>query len=285
MSELTSVADAPAAAAPVPQPENACPVHRPYLEDLTDEMLAWNSAAAQEQGVEPAVHPRDYMYWYCAAHPAHSTERGIQYYFWDGGRTAAQLAEILTELGYEQDQPIKLLEFASGYGCVSRHLKKNPRYGLVSCDIHPAAMELVRTELGIQTLLSAQVPEEFSPGEKFDVVFALSFFTHMPKGTFGRWLSVLFDSLKVPGHLIFTTHSLKSAPGLDVKPEDIPADGFWFRADSEQRDLDTHEYGLSLTLPEFVIGETFRRTGAPLVMYKHAHWWRNQDVWVVKREK
>ena len=84
--------------------------------------------------------------------------------------------------------PFKLLEFASGYGCVTRHIKKNPDYDVVSCDIHPQAVDFLRSRIDVKAIQSMHVPEEFAPVDKFDVVFALSFFSHMPKSSFGRWL-------------------------------------------------------------------------------------------------
>ena len=239
----------------------------------------------RKEGVESAVHPKDFIYWFCASHPLMSLEEGIIYYFQNGGSSAGKLAEIVSELGFGSDQSLQLLEFASGYGCVSRHLKKNLRFDLVSSDIHSEATEFISDRIGVRTMLSVPVPEEFSPADKFDVVFALSFFSHMPKSSFGRWLRALFNALKSPGYLVFTTHGLKSIVGLEITADDIPADGYWFNARSEQKDLDTAEYGLSLTTPDCVIGEIYRHLGAPIAMHRHAHWWGHQDLWVVKRER
>ena len=83
---------------------------------------------------------------------------------------------------------------------------------------------------------------------------------------------------------MFTTHGLKSCDALGITPIEIPADGFWFSAQSEQQDLDTAEYGSALCTPEFVINEVERLAGASIVLYRHAHWWDHQDLFVVKRE-
>ncbi len=193
------------------------------------------------------------------------------------------MVELISSLGYAPAQPIKLLEFASGYGCVTRHLKKYPRLELVSCDIHVDAMDFISNELGSRTLLSAHKPEDFSPRDGFDVVFALSFFTHMPKSSFGRWLKALFGALKPTGHLVFTTHGLRKCTDFAIKPEDIPADGYWYQSFSEQKDLDTEEYGMAMTTPDFVVGEIYRQLRAPIAVFRHAYWWGDQDLWVVER--
>jgi Methyltransferase domain len=252
---------------------------------LTDQMLSLNQAEARVQEVAPAIHPGDFMYWFCCTHPGFTLEQAIQYYFWDGGRSTGKLASVLAELALPTSLPIKLLEFASGYGCVTRHLKKNPEYDVVSCDIHPEAVDFLRDRIGVKAMHSVHTPEDFAPVDKFDVVFALSFFSHMPKSSFGRWLKALYFSLAVPGHLVFTTHGLRSCEQLGITPNEIPADGFWFSKQSEQRDLDKAEYGSSLCTPNFVISEINRLTGASIAQYKPAHWWDHQDLFVVKRER
>jgi hypothetical protein len=254
--------------------------------NLTDDLLRLNRVAAQEQRVEVAIHPDDYIYWVCLTYKGQTWPRvmeGINYYFENGGVSAGKLANIVDAVGYPKDQQVKLLEFASGYGCVSRHLKKNPRFELTSCDIHPQAIDFLKDTIGVFAIPSVRVPEEFSPPQKYDVVFALSLFSHLPRSTFGRWLRALFMSLNVPGYLVFTTQGRKLQERLQV-PDPIP-DGFRFTPDSEQKDLDTAEYGTTIALPQFVIPELYRQTGGTIVSYKQADWWELQDLWVLKREK
>ena len=266
-------------------PEPASP--RPIPDTLTDDLVRSNLAAAEQQGVTPAIHPKDFIYWFCVQHvpPTESTAfPGIDYYFWDGARSATKLAEVAATLDYERGRPIKLLEFASGYGCVSRHLKTKPEFDLVSCDIHPEAIDFLTGQIGVQALLSSRVPEQFSPAEKYDMVFALSFFSHMPRATWGRWLRALFATLNAPGYLVFTTHGGRQCDVKRLPPRSL-ADGFWFAPSSEQKDLDTADYGDTIAMPNFVIGEIYRQTEGLLVSFRHAAWWDYQDVWIVKRER
>ena len=114
-------------------------VFRPTLDCPTDEMIEFNRAAAQHVGVTPAIHPKDFIYWFCATHPLKTVESGIDYYFENGGDSRRKVADLAASLGYTNDRKVKLLEFASGYGCVTRHLTKNPWFDVVSCDIHPPA--------------------------------------------------------------------------------------------------------------------------------------------------
>lgn len=251
---------------------------------LTSEMIRLNALAAEKQGVTPEVHPKDFIFWFVATHPHLSIDNATTYYFEDGARSAAKLDREVAALFGEETKPIKLMEFASGYGCVSRHLKKNPRFDLTSCDIHPEAIEFLTNTIGVKAHQSAHSPEQFSTPEKYDAIFALSFFSHMPKATFGRWIKALYGALKAPGYLLFTTHGIKSIGGLQITEQDIGDDGFWFQARSEQHDLDAEEYGLTLSLPSFVIPEVHRVVGSPITNYKQAEWWCHQDLWIVKRE-
>ena len=245
---------------------------------ITKEMLKYNLLAAQRHGVEPACHPRDFIYDYVIKHLS-GTQTAVDYYFDDGARSAEKFADIVSKLAIHR-QPIDVLEFASGYGCVTRHLKKNAALSLVACDIHKEATDFIQTKLGVPSRLSAHVPEEFSLEEKFDVVFALSFFSHMPKSTFGRWIKALFSQLRCPGYLIFTTHGLASLE-RSGNPE-IPSDGIWFSEISEQGDLKITEYGTSIVTEDFVTRQVYEQTGEAIFDYQHAAWWDHQDLWIVK---
>ena len=260
-------------------------IRRRDLSPSTPEMVRLNRVAGEQQAVTADIHPNDFIYWFCTTHPHLSLEGGIHYYFSDGATSANKLSDLVAGLEELDQNSIKLLEFASGYGCVSRHLKKRSQFELVSCDIHPEAIEFLSGRIGVQALPSAHVPEQFTPPEKFDVVFALSFFSHMPVRTFGRWLKALFGVLCDPGYLVFTTLGLKACEDNGITPEAIPAGGLWFGSRSEQHDLDQAEYGMTIVTPEFVCAEVERQTGAPVVLHKPVGWWDNQDLWVVKREK
>jgi len=252
---------------------------KPAPSVLTDELRRFNAAAARRFGVAPSVHPKDFMYWFLHTLPTLPTaEKVVDYYFEDGHSSSKKLADLIAVLGYKDR--VRLLEFASGYGMVSRHLKGDSRVVLTSCDIHEEALVFLKDELGIDTLASHKVPEKFAPTDKFDIVFVLSLFSHLPRATFGRWLRSLFSSLNSPGYLVFTTHGTATYK-LTATP--IPSDGFVFQPGSEQKDIDPDDYGATMTTPDFVIGEIYRQVSAPIVAYKHAYWWGHQDLWVVKR--
>jgi hypothetical protein len=136
-------------------------------------------------------------------------------------------------LGYSDEKQIKLLEFASGFGRVSRHLKKNSQFDLTACDIHPAAVEFLSREFGIKAISSTHSPDNFSVSETFDITFALSFFTHLPRETFGPWLRALFGTLASPGYLIFTTDGVAAHKQMGEPP--LSDDGFFMSLGANKR--------------------------------------------------
>jgi SAM-dependent methyltransferase len=239
---------------------------------------------AARYAVSPVIHDDDLLLRFLLNHPAFpEPEHALAYYFSDGAESARKLNEILVRnTAYPPNGAYSLLEFASGYGMVTRHLGRVlVGADIVSCDIHDQAVEFINNTLHSRAVGSRHVPEELSLEREFDVVFALSFFSHMPQSTFGRWLRALFSVVKPGGILVFTTHGLASQKSFgDVV---LPESGFAFIASSEQRDLEGAEYGSSIATPDYVIGELYRTVRAPICEFNHAYWWGHQDLYVVAK--
>ena len=233
--------------------------------------------------ISGGIHGSDLIYEFIKNHVLFPTEQeALRYYFSDGNNSAIKLKNILTEdLGIDLQERKSFLEFASGYGCVTRHiLKKLPELDFFASDIHPVANQFIEDQFGCRTIQSHKIPEEFK-SESFDLVFALSFFSHMPKSSWSRWLKTLIEKTKSGGYLIFTTHGMGSHKMMG-SPE-LDQDGFWFKANSEQTDLEFAEYGTTITSPTFVINEIKKIPDCKLKMIKTEHWWTHQDCHVVKK--
>jgi len=251
-----------------------------------EESLPYASKAAERLGVSQDVHPNDFIYDYVLNHPNFSTLEGaVAEYFESGRRSAMMLSNLLVELGYNPEGALSMLEFASGYGCFTRHLPVvMPRLKSTACDIHAEAVDFIVNRLHQAATISNSVPEQLDLPERYDVVFALSFFSHMPRSTWGRWISALYRHIGEGGVLLFTTHGDLSRKYFGDPI--IPEDGFWFRAFSEQGDLDPGEYGATIVTKAFVDKEIKTLTGQPVTMFKEGYWWGHQDLYgVVKRSK
>jgi len=102
----------------------------------------------------------------------------------------------------------------------------------------------------------------------------------MPKATWTQWFNALLSKVKKDGFLIFTTHGWLSRKYLGF-PE-FDDDGFWFAKNSEQKDLDKSEYGLSMCTPLFVFQQTAMNLTGDIVFFREGFWWEHQDIYIVK---
>jgi hypothetical protein len=238
-------------------------------------------AQATRFGVAGAVHPDDHIFNWLMSRPFPSREAAIEYYFRDGAQSAAQARALAAQhLPLAGSRPA-VLEFASGYGMVSRHLARDSSIDLWSCDIHAEAVRFLEDAIGVRALLSSPCPEALHLSRSFDLVFALSFFSHMPITTWARWLVRLVQATTLGGITVFTSHGMASHQVCGEPP--IPETGFWFSPHSEQADLPGEQYGATLTTPAFVRAHIATLADVELVECREGYWWGHQDLWVLRR--
>jgi 2-polyprenyl-3-methyl-5-hydroxy-6-metoxy-1,4-benzoquinol methylase len=248
--------------------------------------LAAQQANATQLNVIATIHPNDFIYRFLCELPALSKAEAIKQYYHDASNSALSLKKLLKEVcGYKARAKLSVLEFASGFGCVTRHLKNVlPNCSTTACDIHPEAIDFLRDELGVDAALSANLPEDLDLGRTYDVIFVLSFFSHMPKSTFSRWLRKLGTLLNPGGHLIFTTHGMESQR-VCIPYCIFDDEGFFFRSQSDQKDLNTAEYGTTCTKTQYVLARIFEVPELSLKCFQEGYWWGHQDLWVIQHRE
>jgi SAM-dependent methyltransferase len=257
---------------------------------LSDE----NIAVAEAMGVNAAIHENDFIFHFMdrlwAANGGR--ERAVKEYFTHGRYSADLIKTMITDVpkvyeGPKSDwAPRRVLDFASGYGCTARHLRHVlPDSICGTCDIHLDAVNFTKDVLGVESYISSPVPEQLKLPPQ-DVIFAHSFFSHMPESTWARWLKALANALAPGGVLIFTTHGFAldklGYPGLTVK-----ANGFGFIPQSEQDDLDTAQYGLTISYPRWVLAVLALMPELRLTKFHEGLWWGThgtQDTYVCVKE-
>ena len=245
------------------------------------QLPAWCAESAASYEVVAAIHPEDFIFRNTMRNAA-TPRAGVQKYFDMGAESTNKLRAVIAELGMSE-AGLRLLEFASGYGRMSRHLaRKASDIELAACDIHEEAGAFCAAQLNIPFLLSKSVPEDFKSPTEFEVVFALSFFSHMPRSTWGRWLKALYDQVAPGGAVIFTTHGMVSHAGTR-KRHKLSEDGFSFTATSEQKDLPGPEYGVAFSSPQFVEAEIARLPRAKLAIFREGDWFGHQDLYAVRK--
>ena len=167
---------------------------------LSQEMVDAARRLGEEYRVSGEIPDNDYIFW--AVHDElHGARDPILEYF-EGG--VAERLRNVVEPHIPLDS-IDMLDFAAGYSRVARHIPVVwPQARVTVSDVHEEAVAFAR-KIGFQAVRSTWEPEYFSLDERFDLIVAISFFTHMPEHVWARWLNALARHLKPGGMLLFTT--------------------------------------------------------------------------------
>ncbi|WP_413165840.1 methyltransferase [Capilliphycus salinus ALCB114379] len=142
------------------------------------------------------------------------------------------------------------LDFACGYGRFMRFLvQEMPTEKIWASDIYAEAVKFQTEYFGVHGIVSTRNPEDYQVEQKFDCVYAGSFFSHMPPRTFSLWMQKLYHLLNSQGLLIFSV--LDETTLLPFTP--MSADGILFSSkDSETQLLDRNDYGTTYVTETFI---------------------------------
>ena len=150
---------------------------------------------------------------------------------------------------FDDSQSLQVLDFACGYGRLLRFLVHSLRPEQIwAAEIQPEAVDYVTHRFGVHGLRSTPAPEAFRPGQKFDVIWVASLFSHLPDGLFRRWLNQLAGLLQPGGILCFSVHDEALLDDAMVMPDG----GLLYTAASENEDLDGEIYGTTFVSEAFV---------------------------------
>ncbi|MBS0500174.1 MAG: class I SAM-dependent methyltransferase [Burkholderiaceae bacterium] len=245
------------------------------------ELNGLEGAFAQMFGLNCAIAPQDDIFHFFAGHP--TSNNPLRDYLADGWRTLSELLLLLERA----DQPLvkmnHVLEFASGHGRFTRHLVKAIGPGRVTVsDVVADAVDFARQSFGVQGFVSHAVPEQLAWPRRYDLVFVLSLFSHLPRGSWGRWLAVLWDAVAPGGLLVFSTHGSEAARRAGVA---LDGEGYFFAPSSESNAIDAQEYGTAFTDEAFVRARVNELAPAPVQVDRAPVWfWNHQDAWVLKKQ-
>ena len=244
-----------------------------------NEQQCGKDAFASWVGVNCEIHPNDEIFRFFYNHPL--SKNPLRDYFADGWRTSYELMMVLEKIGKPLADCQSLLEFASGYGRLTRHLSRFPGSEKVHVsDLMPGSVDFITQKFGIHGFYSDSQPEKVQLPQQYDLVFVLSLFSPLPKNIWGTWLEKLFSAVAPGGCLVFSTHgeSVATRNGVDLDTE-----GFFYIAHSESSHLEGNKYGTSVTSRAFVENRIARVEGAELALFEADHFWAGQDVWVLKK--
>jgi len=199
-----------------------------------------------DTGVDLNVSARDEMFNVFFYGRGESRDLALHMYLESGKRIWNTLRQILEWHFGDLAKLSSLLDFASGYGRVSRFIASDvgPERVWIS-EIDPEAVRFQQETFGVHGLLTTSLPEEFVPGRQFDCILVSSLFTHLPERRFLGWLERLLSLVKEGGLLAFSVHDTC----LFAEAGEAP---IVFRESSESGSLKTSEYGSTWVTESYV---------------------------------
>jgi len=229
---------------PVPSSAETSPLVHALLDDL----------GIEAGGVDLAIHPADEMLGFLVESSGGDRDRALYAYFQSGASIAGAMAQVLRWRFGDSGRPARLLDFASGYGRVTRFLLRSlPAERIWVADVYAGGVGFQQQRFGVGGIVSTLLPEDFAgaagPGA-FDAILVTSLFTHLPEARFIAWLRVLMGRLAPGGVLAFSVHDRSLLPA----GTELPPAGLLFQEISESGSLASHDYGSTWVSEEFVRG-------------------------------
>lgn len=259
----------PTAASPPPGvPGPMHPIVRGLLLAMAPEMV----------GADLGIHPDDEMLGFSRQNHQGDSDLALAEYVQSGLRVVASLRQLVRWRFGSWSNVRNVLDFASGYGRVTRFLVRElPPERVTVSEIVEPALAFQHERFGVRTLASAIEPGDVATDERFDLVIVTSLFTHLPRQRFGPWLRRMRELLAPGGMLVMTTHDLWLLPP-GTPP---PADGFAFQAISESQVLETADYG-STWVTEAYVREALGEIDRDLASLRIPRGLCNfQDLWAI----
>ena len=269
-----------------PAPESASaaePRSLAYAESERHPLVeAFVAARCRERGRPRLdVAAGDEMLHYALAEQSH--HRGIALFaYLRSGLTAAETLEriLAWRFGAAERTP-SLLDFASGYGRVTRFLAQRLEAKRITVgEISRGAIEFQRRLLGVEGVVSAPRARELCLHRRFAAVSAMSLFTHLPAEAFRAWLVRLWGAVEEGGMLVLSVND----EAVLFAGRTMPESGFHFEPVSENAGLATEEYGTTWVGESWVsraIGESCDGVSSSTRIPRGL--WNFQDLYVVAR--
>jgi len=142
----------------------------------------------------------------------------IDWFLTAGRATAEIIVESVSRTSRSIDEMEAVLDFGCGCGRVVRHMPEFTSAQIVGSDYNPELVGWVRDNLPqiIAAENKVEPPLAF-PEAKFDLVYAISVFTHLTEELQQRWVSELARVIKPGGLLVFSTHGTRYLDRLGSK--------------------------------------------------------------------
>jgi SAM-dependent methyltransferase len=207
--------------------------------------------AHSPQTFQPEIAADDEMYLYQLDESEdRNSDRALVYYYLLGRSIIDSIRQIINAHFGSFAQVSSFLDFACGYGRSTRFLiQEIPPEKVWVSDIYANAVKFQMETFGVNGIISTREPEDYPSDQKFDCIYAGSFFSHMPQRTFTRWMQRLYDLLTPEGLLIFSVLDEAIMPS-HVKM--LPSGIVFSTESSESQYLDRNEYGTTYVTEAYI---------------------------------
>lgn len=234
------------------------------------------------RGINLNISAADEMLLFFVYAQGKSFDQAVAMYLDSGRRIWTTLRQVLAWRFGSLDWGGNLLDFASGYGRVTRHIITDvPRERVWISDIYAEGVAFQERELGVHGVVSTTDPADFQCDATFDAILVSSLFTHLPESSFSAWLQRLGSLLTPSGVFLFSVHDISLRPA----GEPVPESGMLFQEQSESGSLDTKDYGTSWVTEDFVRAAVRKTVGDCAVLRIPRGLASFQDLYVVLKGK
>lgn len=177
-------------------------IDKGVLDSVTEEL----KSQYHLKEINTTVHKNDLMFLFQVHRFRHDPRQAVFLYFNIGVNISTNLKSITKDY---HPSPKRILDFGSGYGRVSRFFPSIfPESEIVVSDVKELALEFQKNYFNFQEIYHNEDPESFGQ-HRFDLILALSVFTHLPRAAFRGWMEKLLQTLNTGGVLVFTFNNLE----------------------------------------------------------------------------
>ena len=197
-------------------------------------------------------------------------------YMRSGHEALLVLEDVLDQAGQELSDCDAVLDFACGYGRLTRFLAAEIGPSHVwCCDVLEAAVDFASQRFGVHGFYGPVDPTALVFPRKFDLIWVGSLFSHLPRQRFEQFLVALAGALSPDGILAFSSHNVAYIP-----PDERDPSGLTFVPKSESHILESSEYGTTF-VEERTVRDICASHGIELVSRRDFDLWRIHDVNIV----
>jgi SAM-dependent methyltransferase len=221
--------------------------------------LALETSLGLTKPLNTNIHPADQMFNFITSTRGSGSVAQSEYF-----TSGVQLLKVLEQLVQWKfgsfDNVGSLLDFASGYGRLTRFLvHRMPPDRIWVSDIQADAVSFQQSEFGVQGFVSTPDPADLPCERTFDFIFVASLFSHLPDATFRAWLKKLHSLLSPGGLLVFSANDERMLPASVTMTDS----GIVFGGGGEVPSLDDSNYGNTVVTETYVREAIRAATGRP----------------------